>query len=112
MEGFDYIHYLSQEAKKRWFLTSEVLYILKYHKKFQFTLNPPHQPTGGSIFLYDRKIQPFFREDGHNWLKEREDTISESIGLSKSEIQFLHGYYAHGEENPSFKRRSYLMLEQ
>ncbi|KAK7389341.1 hypothetical protein VNO78_24253 [Psophocarpus tetragonolobus] len=67
-------------------------------------------PPCGSLFLYDREIQPFFHKDGHNWLKERDGTIVSEANerLKVGNVEILNCYYACGEENPAFRRRSYI----
>jgi hypothetical protein len=69
---------------------------------------------GGSLFLFDRKVLRYFRKDGHNWRKKRDGkTVKEAHERLKSgSIDVLHCYYAHGEENINFQRRSYWMLEE
>ncbi|KAF2309172.1 hypothetical protein GH714_001017 [Hevea brasiliensis] len=69
---------------------------------------------GGSLFLFDRKVLRYFRKDGHNWRKKKDGkTVKEAHEkLKVGSVDVLHCYYAHGEENESFQRRSYWMLEQ
>ncbi|XP_050205154.1 calmodulin-binding transcription activator 3 isoform X2 [Mercurialis annua] len=70
--------------------------------------------TGGSLFLFDRKVLRYFRKDGHTWRKKKDGkTVKEAHERLKSgSIDVLHCYYAHGEQNESFQRRSYWMLEE
>nr|KYP75666.1 Calmodulin-binding transcription activator 4 [Cajanus cajan] len=114
MEGLEYdIDDLFQEAKKRWLKPVEVLYILRNHEKCEFTHQPPHQPAGGSLFLFNRRVLRFFRKDGHNWRKKKDGrTVGEAHErLKVGNVEILNCYYAHGEENRTFQRRSYWMLE-
>ncbi|XP_022726509.1 calmodulin-binding transcription activator 2-like isoform X2 [Durio zibethinus] len=69
---------------------------------------------GGSLFLFDRKVLRYFRKDGHNWRKKKDGkTVKEAHEkLKVGSVDMLHCYYAHGEENENFQRRSYWMLEQ
>jgi len=69
---------------------------------------------GGSLFLFDRKVLRYFRKDGHNWRKKNDQkTVKEAHERLKSgSIDVLHCYYAHGEENINFQRRTYWMLEE
>ncbi|KAK8321287.1 hypothetical protein V6Z11_A12G091600 [Gossypium hirsutum] len=69
---------------------------------------------GGSLFLFDRKVLRYFRKDGHNWRKKKDGkTVKEAHErLKAGSIDVLHCYYAHGEENENFQRRSYWMLEE
>ncbi|KAJ1402239.1 IQ motif, EF-hand binding site [Sesbania bispinosa] len=80
---------------------------------FQITPEPPSRPPSGSLFLFDRKVLRYFRKDGHNWRKKKDGkTVKEAHEkLKVGSIDVLHCYYAHGEENENFQRRSYWMLE-
>ncbi|XP_061338700.1 calmodulin-binding transcription activator 4-like isoform X2 [Gastrolobium bilobum] len=112
--GFEYnINDLYQEAKKRWLKPVEVLYILRNHDKCEFTHQPPQQPTGGSLFLFNKRVMRFFRKDGHNWRKKKDGkTVGEAHErLKVGNVEILNCYYAHGEENRTFQRRSYWMLD-
>ncbi|XP_027915464.1 calmodulin-binding transcription activator 4-like isoform X1 [Vigna unguiculata] len=104
---------LFQEAKKRWLKPVEVLYILRNHDMCELTHQPPHQPAGGSLYLFNRRVTRYFRKDGHNWRKKRDGrTVGEAHErLKVGNEEILNCYYAHGEENRSFQRRSYWMLE-
>ncbi|KAI4343405.1 hypothetical protein L6164_010757 [Bauhinia variegata] len=107
------IDYLYQEAQTRWLKPAEVLYILQNHDKYQFTQEPLQQPTSGSLFLVNKRVLRFFRRDGHNWRKKRDGrTVGEAHErLKVGNVETLNCYYAHGEQNPSFQRRSYWMLD-
>ncbi|KAK7399555.1 hypothetical protein VNO78_10740 [Psophocarpus tetragonolobus] len=74
---------------------------------------PPSQ-LGGSLFLFDRKVLRYFRKDGHNWRKKKDGkTVREAHErLKAGSVDVLHCYYAHGEENENFQRRTYWMLEE
>ncbi|CAJ1938826.1 unnamed protein product [Sphenostylis stenocarpa] len=112
--GYEYdINDLHQEAQARWLKPAEVMYILQNHEKFQFTQEPPQQPTSGSLFLFNKRVLRFFRRDGHNWRKKRDGrTVGEAHErLKVGNVEALNCYYAHGEQNPSFQRRSYWMLD-
>ncbi|PIA52157.1 hypothetical protein AQUCO_01000201v1 [Aquilegia coerulea] len=69
---------------------------------------------GGSLFLFDRKVLRYFRKDGHNWRKKKDGkTVNEAHErLKAGSVDVLHCYYAHGEENGNFQRRSYWLLEE
>ncbi|KAL1358180.1 hypothetical protein AAHE18_04G015000 [Arachis hypogaea] len=112
--GFEYnIDDLYQEAKRRWLKPVEVLYILRNHDQCKFTNIPPQKPTSGSLFLFNRRIMRFFRKDGYNWRKKRDGrTVGEAHERLKiGNVEILNCYYAHGEENRSFQRRSYWILD-
>jgi len=65
------------------------------------------------MFLFDRKTLRYFRKDGHNWRKKKDmKTVREAHERLKiGSVDVLHCYYAHGEENPSFQRRCYWLLD-
>ncbi|XP_068476459.1 calmodulin-binding transcription activator 4 isoform X3 [Phaseolus vulgaris] len=107
------INDLHHEAQARWLKPAEVMYILQNHEKFLLTQEPPQQPTSGSLFLFNKRVLRFFRKDGHNWRKKRDGrTVGEAHErLKVGNVEALNCYYAHGEQNPSFQRRSYWMLD-
>ncbi|RDX66487.1 Calmodulin-binding transcription activator 2, partial [Mucuna pruriens] len=119
------IQQLQLEAQHRWLRPAEICEILRNYRLFQITSEPPNRPPSGSLFLFDRKVLRYFRKDGHNWRKKKDGkTVKEAHEKLKASMKFsfvefvvgsidvLHCYYAHGEENENFQRRSYWMLEQ
>ncbi|KAK7359362.1 hypothetical protein VNO77_01319 [Canavalia gladiata] len=112
--GYEYdINDLHQEAQARWLKPAEVMYILQNHEKYQFTQEPQQLPTSGSLFLFNKRVLRFFRRDGHNWRKKRDGrTVGEAHErLKVGNVEALNCYYAHGEQDPNFQRRSYWMLD-
>ncbi|TYJ00253.1 hypothetical protein E1A91_A13G074400v1 [Gossypium mustelinum] len=101
------------EAQHRWLRPAEICEILRNYQKFHITSEPPTRPPSGSLFLFDRKVLRYFRKDGHNWRKKKDGkTVKEAHEkLKVGSVDMLHCYYAHGEENENFQRRSYWMLE-
>ncbi|XP_065873672.1 calmodulin-binding transcription activator 4 [Euphorbia lathyris] len=110
--GYD-INDLFREAQLRWLKPAEVLHILKDYEKYQLNHEPANKPTGGSLFLFNKRVLRFFRRDGHNWRKKKDGrTVGEAHErLKVGNVEALNCYYAHGEENPNFQRRSYWMLD-
>ncbi|KAG0501624.1 hypothetical protein HPP92_001696 [Vanilla planifolia] len=55
----------------------------------------------------------YFRKDGHCWRKKKDGkTVREAHEKLKSgSVDVLHCYYAHGEDNENFQRRSYWLLD-
>lgn len=104
---------LYQEAQYRWLKPAEVLYILQNHESCQLTQQPPQRPSSGSLFLFNKRVLRFFRRDGHNWRKKKDQrTVGEAHErLKVGNVEKLNCYYAHGEDNPNFQRRSYWMLD-
>uniref|UniRef100_A0A5B6Z3X7 Putative calmodulin-binding transcription activator 3-like isoform X1 n=1 Tax=Davidia involucrata TaxID=16924 RepID=A0A5B6Z3X7_DAVIN len=102
------------EAQYRWLRPAEICEILQNYRKFHIASEPPYKPLSGSLFLFDRKVLRYFRKDGHNWRKKKDGkTVREAHEkLKVGSVDVLHCYYAHGEENENFQRRSYWMLEQ
>ncbi|CAB4320115.1 unnamed protein product [Prunus armeniaca] len=102
------------EAQHRWLRPAEICEILSNFQKFHISSEPPNRPPSGSLFLFDRKVLRYFRKDGHNWRKKKDGkTVKEAHEkLKVGSVDVLHCYYAHGEENENFQRRSYWMLEQ
>ncbi|KAK4271259.1 hypothetical protein QN277_019976 [Acacia crassicarpa] len=108
------IQQLQFEAQHRWLRPAEICEILRNYQMFQITSEPPNMPPSGSLFLFDRKVLRYFRKDGHNWRKKKDGkTVKEAHEkLKVGSVDVLHCYYAHGEENENFQRRSYWLLEQ
>lgn len=102
-----------QEAQYRWLQPTEICEILRNYQKFHLTPDPPVRPPAGSLFLFDRKALRYFRKDGHRWRKKKDGkTVKEAHEkLKAGSIDVLHCYYAHGEDNENFQRRSYWMLD-
>ncbi|XLU41838.1 hypothetical protein S245_036652, partial [Arachis hypogaea] len=79
----------------------------------RFNLVSFFSTTVGSLFLFNKRVMRFFRRDGHNWHKKKDErTVGEAHErLKVGTIEALNCYYAHGEQNPTFQRRSYWMLD-
>ncbi|XP_052133766.1 uncharacterized protein LOC127752443 isoform X2 [Oryza glaberrima] len=107
------IAHILKEAQQRWLDTTEICEILQNYRKFRIAPEPPYRPLSGSLFLFDRKLLRYFSKDGHNWRKENDGkTVKEAHERLKSgSIAVLDCYYACGEENENFQRRTYWMLE-
>eukprot|EP00250_Pteridium_aquilinum_P033682 c607_g1_i1 orf=185-3403(+) len=105
---------MMEEALYRWFRPIEVCGILMNSKFFKLEEEPPQKPQGGSFFLFDRRAVRYFRKDGHSWRKRKDGkTVREAHErLKAGSKEVLHCYYAHGEENEHFQRRSYWLLER
>ncbi|XP_042477759.1 calmodulin-binding transcription activator 4-like [Macadamia integrifolia] len=110
--GFD-INELVQEAQNRWLKPAEVLFILQNHENHQIMEEAPQNPSSGSLFLFNKRVLRFFRRDGHTWRKKKDGrTVGEAHErLKVGNAEALNCYYAHGDQNPSFQRRSYWMLD-
>ncbi|KAH7520590.1 hypothetical protein FEM48_Zijuj08G0161200 [Ziziphus jujuba var. spinosa] len=111
--GLD-IEQILMEAQHRWLRPAEICEILRNYKRFRIAPEPANMPPSGSLFLFDRKVLRYFRKDGHNWRKKKDGkTVKEAHErLKAGSIDVLHCYYAHGEDNENFQRRSYWMLEE
>ncbi|KAL3617274.1 hypothetical protein CASFOL_038819 [Castilleja foliolosa] len=101
------------EAQKRWLRPAEIAEILRNYQRFHISPESPNKP-GGSVFLFDRKVLRYFRKDGHNWRKKKDGkTVKEAHEkLKVGSVDMLHCYYAHGEDDEYFQRRSYWLLEE
>ncbi|KVH97835.1 Ankyrin repeat-containing protein [Cynara cardunculus var. scolymus] len=112
MSGYN-IKDLIQEAQSRWLRPGEVLFILKNYQENQLNHEPPEKPPSGSLFLFNKRVLRFFRKDGHSWRKKKN---GKNVGeaherLKVGNVEALNCYYAHGDQNPNFQRRSYWMLD-
>ncbi|XP_074275604.1 calmodulin-binding transcription activator 2-like isoform X3 [Silene latifolia] len=105
---------LQLEAQHRWLRPAEICEVLRNFQKFQISSEPPNRPPSGSLFLFDRKVLRYFRKDFHNWRKKKDGkTVKEAHEkLKVGSIDVLHCYYAHGEDNECFQRRTYWLLEE
>ncbi|KAE8671519.1 Calmodulin-binding transcription activator 3 [Hibiscus syriacus] len=108
------IEQILMEAQQRWLRPAEICEILRNYKQFRIAPEPAHLPSSGSLFLFDRKVLRYFRKDGHNWRKKKDGkTVKEAHErLKAGSIDVLHCYYAHGQDDENFQRRSYWMLEE
>ncbi|KAF3323637.1 calmodulin-binding transcription activator 4 [Carex littledalei] len=106
------INELRKEALTRWLKPAEVLFILQNYERYQVTSEPPQKPPSGSLFLFNRRVLRFFRKDGHSWRKKKDGrTVGEAHErLKVGNVEALNCYYAHGDRNPYFQRRSFWML--
>ncbi|KAF4374823.1 hypothetical protein G4B88_031026 [Cannabis sativa] len=88
--------------------------LLKYFHLKGYHIDIYSTSLGGSLFLFDRNVLRYFRKDGHNWRKKKDGkTVKEAHEkLKVGSVDVLHCYYAHGEDNEYFQRRSYWMLEE
>ncbi|XP_020890717.1 calmodulin-binding transcription activator 4 isoform X1 [Arabidopsis lyrata subsp. lyrata] len=104
---------LYQEARSRWLKPPEVLFILQNHERLTLTNTAPQRPTSGSLFLFNKRVLKFFRKDGHQWRRKRDGrAIAEAHErLKVGNAEALNCYYAHGEQDPTFRRRIYWMLD-
>ncbi|KAK9053415.1 hypothetical protein SSX86_030049 [Deinandra increscens subsp. villosa] len=108
------IDQILSEAQHRWLRPAEICEILRNYTKFRIASEPGNRPPNGSLFLFDRKVLRYFRKDGHSWRKKKDGkTVKEAHErLKAGSVDVLHCYYAHGEENENFQRRSYWLLEE
>ncbi|KAL6011615.1 hypothetical protein ACLOJK_002063 [Asimina triloba] len=107
------VNELFQEAASRWLKPAEIFFILQNYDKSQLAQEAPQKPQSGSLFLYNRKVNRFFRKDGHRWRTKKDGrTVGEAHERLKVRgVEALNCYYAHGEPNSSFQRRCYWLLD-
>ncbi|KAK4798426.1 hypothetical protein SAY86_030752 [Trapa natans] len=103
-----------EEAKMRWLRPNEIHAILCNHKYFTIHVKPVNLPRSGTLVLFDRKMLRNFRRDGHNWKKKKDGkTVKEAHEhLKVGNDERIHVYYAHGQDNPTFVRRCYWLLDK
>ncbi|KAF9674249.1 hypothetical protein SADUNF_Sadunf10G0107800 [Salix dunnii] len=75
---------------------------------YHLCANGQNWGNGGRIVLFDRKMLRNFRKDGHNWKKKKDGkTVKEAHEhLKVGNDERIHVYYAHGQDNQTFVRRS------
>ncbi|KAH9306679.1 hypothetical protein KI387_011083, partial [Taxus chinensis] len=105
---------IAEEAHSRWLRPNEIFAILCNHGHFNISAKPLDTPASGTIILFDRKALRNFRKDGHAWRKKKDGkTVKEAHEhLKVGNEERIHVYYAHGEDNPKFVRRSYWLLDR
>ncbi|KAG5573986.1 hypothetical protein H5410_063752 [Solanum commersonii] len=105
---------IMEESKMRWLRPNEIHAILCNHKYFNINVKPVNLPKSGTIVLFDRKMLRNFRRDGHNWKKKKDGkTVKEAHEhLKVGNDERIHVYYAHGEDNTTFVRRCYWLLDK
>lgn len=113
MDDLD-ISTMMSEAKTRWLRPNEIHAILCNYKYFTVHVKPINLPRSGTIVLFDRKKLRNFRKDGHNWKKKKDGkTVKEAHEhLKVGNEERIHVYYAHGEDNLTFVRRCYWLLDK
>ncbi|XP_075495630.1 calmodulin-binding transcription activator 4-like [Primulina tabacum] len=104
---------LVREAQTRWLKPVEVYFILNNFEENQLTHQIPQRPASGSLYLFNKRVLKSFRKDGHSWRRRRDQkTIAEAHErLKVGNVEALNCYYAHGEHNHKFQRRSYWILD-
>ncbi|XP_078433125.1 calmodulin-binding transcription activator 4-like isoform X2 [Wolffia australiana] len=104
---------LIKEAQIRWLKPVEVEFILENCNSDLITPEPPIKPPSGSLFLFNRRVLRFFRNDGHAWRRKKDGrTVGEAHEkLKLGNVDRLNCYYAHGEQDPNFQRRCYWILD-
>ncbi|XP_052207150.1 calmodulin-binding transcription activator 5-like isoform X2 [Diospyros lotus] len=113
MEDLD-VGKIMEEAKARWLRPNEIHAILCNYKCFNVSVKPVNLPKSGTIVLFDRKMLRNFRKDGHSWKKKKDGkTVKEAHEhLKVGNEEKIHVYYAHGEDNSTFVRRCYWLLDK
>ncbi|XP_075653924.1 calmodulin-binding transcription activator 5 isoform X2 [Castanea sativa] len=119
IHGFHTLHDLDlgnirEEAGTRWLRPNEIQAILCNYKNFSINVKPVNLPKSGTLVLFDRKMLRNFRKDGHNWKKKKDGkTVKEAHEhLKVGDEERIHVYYAHGQDNPTFVRRCYWLLDK
>ncbi|GMP57037.1 hypothetical protein CsSME_00021291 [Camellia sinensis var. sinensis] len=113
MEDLD-VGSIMEDAKTRWLRPNEIHAILCNPKYFSVNVKPVNLPKSGTIVLFDRKMLRNFRKDGYNWKKKKDGkTVKEAHEhLKVGNEEKIHVYYAHGEDNSTFVRRCYWLLDK
>ncbi|XWS53541.1 hypothetical protein CRYUN_Cryun10bG0010100 [Craigia yunnanensis] len=113
LEDLD-VRNMMEEARSRWLRPNEIHAMLCNHKCFPIHVKPVNLPKSGTIVLFDRKMFRNFRKDGHNWKKKKDGkTVKEAHEhLKVGNEERIHVYYAHGQDNPTFVRRCYWLLDK
>ncbi|KAH7844697.1 hypothetical protein Vadar_030715 [Vaccinium darrowii] len=113
MDDLDF-NSIREEAKARWLRPNEIHAILCNYKYFSINVKPVNMPKSGTIVFFDRKMLRNFRKDGYKWKKKNDGkTVKEAHEhLKVGNEERIHVYYARGEDNPTFVRRCYWLLDK
>ncbi|KAK9288740.1 hypothetical protein L1049_017204 [Liquidambar formosana] len=113
MEDLD-VKTIMVEAQTRWLRPNEIHAMLSNYNYFPISVKPVNLPKSGTIVWFDRKMLRNFRKDGHNWKKKKDGkTVKEAHEhLKVGNDERIHVYYAHGQDNPTFVRRCYWLLDK
>uniref|UniRef100_A0A6M2FCR4 CG-1 domain-containing protein n=1 Tax=Populus davidiana TaxID=266767 RepID=A0A6M2FCR4_9ROSI len=105
---------IMEESRTRWLRPNEIHAMLCNYKYFTINVKPVNFPKSGTIVLFDRKMLRNFRKDGHNWKKKKDGkTVKEAHEhLKVGNEERIHVYYAHGQDNQTFVRRCYWLLDK
>ncbi|KAJ6720977.1 CALMODULIN-BINDING TRANSCRIPTION ACTIVATOR CAMTA [Salix viminalis] len=105
---------IMEESRTRWLRPNEIHAMLCNYKYFTINVKPVYLPESGKIVLFDRKMLRNFRKDGHNWKKKKDGkTVKEAHEhLKVGNVERIHVYYAHGQDNQTFVRRCYWLLDK
>ncbi|GAB4817845.1 hypothetical protein N2152v2_004891 [Parachlorella kessleri] len=104
------------KARASWLKNPEVVDILENFRHYRLAVSsePPVQPAGGTLYLFNRKECRFFRKDGHNWRKKADGkTVRETHEkLKVGNEEVLNCYYAHADQDDGLQRRCYWLLNE
>mmetsp|Transcript_19786 Transcript_19786/g.51643 ORF Transcript_19786/g.51643 Transcript_19786/m.51643 type:complete len:466 (-) Transcript_19786:140-1537(-) len=103
------------KARMSWLKAAEVATLLRLGFSGSLVQSgaPAQLPTGGSLYLYDRRRVRHFRADGHNWRKKSDGSAARETHekLKVENIDTLNCYYARAMEPAGLQRRCYWLLE-
>ncbi|KAF3337190.1 calmodulin-binding transcription activator 4-like isoform X1 [Carex littledalei] len=105
---------LIQAAQVRWLKPPEVLFILQHHEYIGFTQKPPQKPPSGLLYIFNKRVNRYFRNDGYSWQRKRNGKKTLAEGHERLKVdnrEVLTCYYTQGDENPCLRRRIYWMLD-
>ncbi|KAJ9554577.1 hypothetical protein OSB04_018622 [Centaurea solstitialis] len=101
---------LVREAHIRWLKPAEVLFILQHFEETQLTHEPLKSHPADLCFSLTRGSSA---SSVKMVIVGAEKRMEEMLGkrMNVGNVEALNCYYAHGELNPNFQRRSYWMLD-
>ncbi|KAK9807768.1 hypothetical protein WJX72_008671 [[Myrmecia] bisecta] len=103
------------KSRTCWLRNTEVCEVLQNYRAygFQVSKESPVRPAGGTLYLFNRKTNRFFRRDQHVWRKKADGkTVRETHEkLKVGNKDMLNCYYAHAESLDNLQRRCYWLLE-
>ncbi|CAN6577286.1 unnamed protein product [Malus baccata var. baccata] len=99
------------EGKHRWLRPHEICEVLRNPNGITISKKPTTMPPSMTFCCIAFR---YFRKDGYRWKKAKDGKSTKEAHerLKVGGVDTLHCYYAHGEEDKKFQRRSYWMIDK
>ena len=78
-----FVRFVYEVAQQRWLTKEEIISVLTCHDLHGFPLtgiNPVSPPPSGTLLLYDKAANKFWRNDGHAWKRKADHHEDLKVG--------------------------------